>query len=127
MSTKPSPKSANSDRRSKKRSDRKRRSDTTKPTKPEPVPPLTADLGDDFVPFVFSDSEEEPQEANPVVEEGPPQREWDKDKKRADKKRGAYDANDGYANKKQRLDAASRRCPWVLDVEWEKCNNVAEM
>ncbi len=37
------------------------------------------------------------------------------------------DTNDGYTNKKQRVDAASRRCPWAADVDWEGCRNVAEM
>lgn len=37
------------------------------------------------------------------------------------------DFNDDYLNKKQRVDAASRRAPWVWDVDWESCNNVAEM
>ena len=38
-----------------------------------------------------------------------------------------FDPNDGYSNKKQRTDAASRKAPWVAGLDWERCNNVAEM
>lgn len=43
------------------------------------------------------------------------------------RKHDAIDFEDGYANKKQRMNAASRKAPWVYDVEWEECRNVAEM
>lgn len=91
---------------------------------------FTAD--EDFVGFTFSDEEENEEE----VEETVPQvREWDRGKGKArdyesgGRKRGhdEIDYNDGYANKKQRTDAASRLAPWAADVEWDKCNNVAEM
>ncbi|KAF8163696.1 hypothetical protein B0H34DRAFT_652140 [Crassisporium funariophilum] len=42
-------------------------------------------------------------------------------------KRKYDDYDDGYANKKQRLDAASRKSPWVYNLELERCKNVAEM
>jgi non-canonical poly(A) RNA polymerase PAPD5/7 len=38
-----------------------------------------------------------------------------------------FDPNDGYANKKQRTNASSRKAPWVVDLNWDRCNNVAEM
>jgi hypothetical protein len=38
-----------------------------------------------------------------------------------------FDFNDGFANKKQRVDASSRKAPWVEKVDWEECNNVAEL
>ena len=38
-----------------------------------------------------------------------------------------FDFDDGYANKKQRLDASSRKAPWVTGIDWYKCKNVAEM
>jgi hypothetical protein len=38
-----------------------------------------------------------------------------------------FDPDDGYSNKKQRTDAASRKAPWVTGLNWERCNNVAEM
>ncbi|PPQ99090.1 hypothetical protein CVT24_009356 [Panaeolus cyanescens] len=43
------------------------------------------------------------------------------------RRRHDYDSDDGYENKKQRMDAASRKCPWVYGLELEKCKNVAEM
>ena len=48
---------------------------------------------------------------------------------RAGRKRrvAEVDLNDGYANKKQRVDAASRRAPWAWDVDWDSCQNVAQM
>lgn len=38
-----------------------------------------------------------------------------------------FDQNDGYNNKKERMDAASRKAPWVTDVDWEGSTNVAEL
>ncbi|CAA7271029.1 unnamed protein product [Cyclocybe aegerita] len=47
---------------------------------------------------------------------------------RGHKRRHAeYDEDDGYGNKKQRMDAASKKCPWVNGPELERCQNVAEM
>ena len=43
------------------------------------------------------------------------------------RKHDAVDFEDGYANKKQRMDAASRKVPWVYDIDWDECRNVAEM
>jgi DNA polymerase sigma len=78
----------------------------------------------------------------------PPTREWDKGKvgessrdgarrrdnpREQDRNRGKrkhemiFDLDDGYSNKKQRTDASSRKAPWVAGVDWDKCNNVAEM
>ncbi len=37
-----------------------------------------------------------------------------------------YDRDDGY-NNKERTDAASRKAPWVTDVDWEGSTNVAEL
>ncbi|KAI0373072.1 hypothetical protein BV20DRAFT_1014460 [Pilatotrama ljubarskyi] len=95
----------------------------------------------DFIPFSFSD----PEEPEPVKEDWPPAREWDKGKGKAREKERErewdqerehagrkrkveeIDFNDGFANKKQRVAAASRRAPWVRDVDWDSCANVAEM
>lgn len=99
----------------------------------------------DFIPFSFSD----PEEPAPAPEDWPPEREWDKGKgkrgakenergrarererepEHAGRKRKADEINldDGYANKKQRTAAASRKAPWVTDVDWDSCANVAEM
>lgn len=85
----------------------------------------------------------------------PPIREWDRDKvpindkdgkriggrnrdrDREDSRSGGkrkydemvFDFNDGYANKKQRTDASSRKAPWIRDMglRLDKCNNVAEL
>ncbi|KAI0636561.1 hypothetical protein C8Q77DRAFT_1154490 [Trametes polyzona] len=98
----------------------------------------------DFIAFSFSDPEEE---SAPTQEDWPPVREWDKgkgkgkarerererewerEKEHAGRKRKAeeIDLDDGYANKKQRVAAASRKAPWVKDVDWDSCTNVAEM
>ena len=82
----------------------------------------------DFIAFAFSDPEED-------ADERPPAREWDKGKGRASehdyagrkRKSGEYERDDGYANKKQRVAAASRKAPWTVDVDWDSCANVAEM
>lgn len=82
----------------------------------------------DFIPFTFSDPEED-------VDERPSAREWDKGKGRASEREHAgrkrksdeYERDDGYASKRQRVAAASRRAPWTADVDWESCTNVAEM
>lgn len=69
----------------------------------------------------------------------PRTREWDRgktndtDRNGKDKDNGkrtytmAFDPNDGYENKKQRTDAKSRKSPWVKDIQWERCRNVAEL
>lgn len=56
------------------------------------------------------------------------ERSWERDQKDSGRKR-KHDTtfDDGYENKKQRTDAASRKAPWVSDVNWESCTNVAEM
>lgn len=45
----------------------------------------------------------------------------------AGRKRKHDEYDDGYANKKERVDAASRKSPWVDALELDKCRNVAEM
>ena len=51
----------------------------------------------------------------------------DADSRGTKRKKDLYDLNDGYANKKQRLDAASRKSPWVADLDWTRCRHVAEL
>lgn len=68
------------------------------------------------------------------------EREWDRGKDARDndrrdrrndpdssRKRKHDDYDDGYTNKKERMDAASRKCPWVNGLDLERCRNVAEM
>ncbi|KAG6915743.1 hypothetical protein DXG01_010040 [Tephrocybe rancida] len=43
------------------------------------------------------------------------------------RKKESFDPNDGYANKKQRLDASSRKSPWVDGLDWTRCHHVAEL
>ena len=43
------------------------------------------------------------------------------------KRKLEFDQNDGYHNKKERMNAASRKAPWVTDVDWEGSTNVAEL
>lgn len=105
------------------------------PTKAQEVANETStSLGtEEFIPFTFSDDEKDAEVE--VEEEAFPVREWDKGKGKSrdygapgqKRKHDDIDFNDGYANKKQRTDAASRRAPWAVDVDWENCNNVAEM
>jgi non-canonical poly(A) RNA polymerase PAPD5/7 len=69
-----------------------------------------------------------------------PEREWDRGKDTRDndrrdrrddpdssRKRRHDDYDDGYTNKKERMDAASRKCPWVNGLDLDRCRNVAEM
>ncbi|CCM06442.1 uncharacterized protein FIBRA_08704 [Fibroporia radiculosa] len=84
----------------------------------------------DFIAFTFSDEEDQD-----VEDRRPEVREWDKGKSRTSdrdhtgRKRKVDDSSldDGYANKKQRVAAASRKAPWVADIDWDSCTNVAEM
>ena len=43
------------------------------------------------------------------------------------RKADEVDLEDGYASKKERVAAASRRAPWARDVDWDGCSNVAEL
>lgn len=101
--------------------------------KPQDATSTSFAADQDFIAFTFSD--EEKNEEEEVEEVAPPVREWDKGKGKARDYEGSgrkrrhdeIDFNDGYADKKQRTDAASRQAPWAADVDWENCNNVAEM
>ena len=67
------------------------------------------------------------------------EREWDREKRREredderyERRNGSHkrkhdEYDDGYANKKQRLDAGSRKSPWVNGLDLDRCHNVAEM
>lgn len=84
----------------------------------------------DFIAFGLADDDHR-EEAKEEISE----REWDKGKKKAGgrdagggrKRKADFDRNDGYNNKKERTDAASRKAPWVEDVDWEGSTNVAEL
>ncbi|KAI0093770.1 hypothetical protein BDY19DRAFT_918831 [Irpex rosettiformis] len=91
---------------------------------------------EDFIAFEPSDTEDEkPSKDVEVVEAKTSGNSGEKGKGRAreyehagrKRKSDEIDFNDGYANKKERMDANSRRAPWAADVDWENCHNVAEM
>ncbi|OBZ65685.1 Poly(A) RNA polymerase cid14 [Grifola frondosa] len=81
----------------------------------------------DFIPFELSDTE-----VVAPVADSHQVREWDRGKGKGrergpKRKTDEVDLNDGYVNKKQRVAAASRKAPWVKDVDWDSCTNVSEM
>ncbi|THH31115.1 hypothetical protein EUX98_g3085 [Antrodiella citrinella] len=100
----------------------------------EPPADTTTFREEDFVAFDFGDAPEfaedspngESRDVGKV--EGTPSGK-DKEAEHAGRKRkvAEVDLNDGYSNKKQRIDAASRRAPWAWDVDWDRCQNVAQM
>ncbi|KAI9510267.1 hypothetical protein F5148DRAFT_617508 [Russula earlei] len=90
----------------------------------------------DFIAFGFDDGPEVGDDRQRKKdEEAPLERDWDKGKgkmrERDDgggkKRKVEFDRSDGYSNKKERTDAASRKAPWVTDVDWEESTNVAEL
>jgi non-canonical poly(A) RNA polymerase PAPD5/7 len=89
----------------------------------------------DFIAFEPDDSLEDRDQHPREDNEGAREREWDKGKGKArerdggggKKRKADIDQNDGYNNKKQRTNAASRKAPWVADFDWEGSANVAEL
>ena len=88
----------------------------------------------DFIALRFEDDPEVHDRFRNDDREEPRERDWDRGKGKAQdrdnfggkRRRADFDRNDGY-NKKERMDAASRKAPWVTDVDWEGCVNVAEL
>ena len=88
----------------------------------------------DFIALRFEDDPDVHDRFRKDNKEEPRERDWDKGKGKAQdrdnvdgkKRKADFDRNDGY-NKKERMDAASRKAPWVTDVDWEGCANVAEL
>jgi hypothetical protein len=86
----------------------------------------------DFIAFGTIDDDHRKEE-----KEDTRVRDWDKGKGKASERDGGggggkrskadFDRNDGYKKKKERTDAASRKAPWVNDVDWEGSANVAEL
>lgn len=54
-------------------------------------------------------------------------RDRDMDSRGTKRRKDSFDIDDGYVNKKQRLDAASRKSPWVANLDWTQCRHVAEL
>jgi hypothetical protein len=88
----------------------------------------------DFIALGFEDDPEVHGRSRKEDKEEPWERDWDKGKGKAQdrdnvggkKRKADFDRNDGY-NKRERMDAASRKAPWARDVDWEGCANVAEL
>lgn len=88
----------------------------------------------DFIAFRFEGDPDVHDHFRKEDKEEPREREWDKGKERAQdrdnvggkKRKADFDRDDGYS-KKERMDAASRKAPWITDVDWEGCANVAEL
>lgn len=112
---------------------------------PEPgeIKVKTPEIGDDFVPFAVSDAEDSPQ-GEPRSErvrqrekEKVGEREWDVGKpprtgdeeRRSTKRKYASDEEDDRAyRRRQRFEPYdARKTPWVSQVDWDSCRNVAEM
>jgi len=69
------------------------------------------------------------------------EREWDRGKEDAvaddkydrrngngrGRKRKYEEYDDDHSNQKQRVEVGSRKCPWVADLDLDRCTNVAEM
>lgn len=106
----------------------------TKQKLPTAVEEPSFENNSDFIALGFEDDPEVHDRSRKEDKEEPREREWDKGKGRAQdrdntggkKRKADFDRNDGY-NKKERMDAASRKAPWVTDVDWEGCANVAEL
>ncbi len=89
----------------------------------------------DFIALTFEDDPEVHDRFGKEDKEEPPERDWDKGKGKAQerdgiggrKRKADFDRNDGYNTKKERTDATSRKAPWVADIDWEGCTNVAEL
>ncbi|KAI0005940.1 hypothetical protein BJV74DRAFT_760958 [Russula compacta] len=89
----------------------------------------------DFIAFGLDDGPRVLDNLRKEDEEGPRERDWEQGKGKmregdgggGKKRKADFDRNDGYNNKKERTDAASRKAPWVTDVDWEGSANVAEL
>ena len=97
-------------------------------------------MGEEFVAFAFSDSDEETATV--------PIREWDQGKQSPDvekrvrkrksggisrddqdgkRDRGRDRGGDRYGEKRQRMENVPRHAPWVANVDWDRCPNVADL
>lgn len=112
---------------------------------PEPgeIKVKTPEIGDDFIPFGVSGREasprEKPRSERARQKEKATEREWDIGKpQRMDDGEGrgtrrkhdsSFDEEDDRAyRRKQRFEPYDiRKTPWVSQVDWDSCHNVAEM
>jgi non-canonical poly(A) RNA polymerase PAPD5/7 len=108
------------------------------------------EIGDEFIPFAVSDNEAEAPKTQDsrrsnveITQEKTREREWDKGKldthgdgSRHGGGRGTkrtyemvFDDEDLRDHRKRRQDFhhTSRKAPWIAEVDWDGCRNVAEM
>jgi non-canonical poly(A) RNA polymerase PAPD5/7 len=108
------------------------------------------EIGDEFIPFAVSDNEAEAPKTQDsrrsnveITQEKTREREWDKGKldthgdgSRHGGGRGTkrtyemvFDDEDLRDHRKRRQDfhPTSRKAPWIAEVDWDGCRNVAEM
>jgi len=120
------------------------RSSATMPKNSGSAVPAPFGVGEEFVAFTFSDSDEETA-AVPI-------REWDQGKQspdiekrgkkrksgemsRADREydrggkrdRGRDRGGDRHGEKRHRMENVPRHAPWIATVDWDRCPNVAEL
>ncbi|KAI9446546.1 hypothetical protein H4582DRAFT_1906504 [Lactarius indigo] len=81
----------------------------------------------DFIAFGLDPHERDGKEGDDELRVGHTANSRERDGGDGKKRRLDFDQNDGYSNKKERTDAASRKAPWVTDVDWEGSTNVAEL
>lgn len=121
---------------------------TSMPKNLGPAVPAPFGVGEEFIAFAFSDSDEETA-AIPV-------REWDQGKQGRDvemrekkRKHGELSRDDResgrdgrrergrdreqdrigdrYGEKRQQMGGVPRHTPWIANVDWDRCTNVAEL
>lgn len=101
------------------------------------------EIGDDFIPFGASDTEasprEKPRSERARQKEKATEREWDIGKPpRMDDREGrgmkrksdsAFDEEDDRGHRRrQRFESYdNKKTPWVSQVDWDSCHNVADM
>ncbi|KAH7914043.1 hypothetical protein BJ138DRAFT_1133701 [Hygrophoropsis aurantiaca] len=134
-------------RTSDKRKEKAKYSDS-EPADVQAGPSKTFESNDDFIPFLIESEDATPEPEEPRhddrlrVKERASEREWDKgkDTRRMDERDKDRDGRHGEKRKYDmifdpadtddwayRRQPPSRKAPWVRDVDWDSCNNVAEM
>ncbi|KAI6103594.1 hypothetical protein F5141DRAFT_216454 [Pisolithus sp. B1] len=113
-----------------------RSSDILEPGEIEVEKKIQHDIGDDFIPFEVGDDEDtvgQHEQLDTPQKGKEPEREWDKGKLAGENRsRGTRrkhdDLSDDDGRPHRRTEwPISRSAPWVNDVDWDSCRNVAEM
>lgn len=98
----------------------------------------TYDIGDDFIPFEDNDGEVSAEEVRRSDKGKAPEREWDKGKppryddnhlggRGSKRKRDDLSDNDDRGRRRTEWQVQSRSAPWVVNVDWGNCRNIAEV